>query len=136
MVLLLTLLFGALLGICGFWLLDRILPNFIAFDCPTNADRVTTLRGQIIDSNWRVYILIKPRLASNLFAYSASPPDKDGVWYATCHFGGKSGEFFEVRAVALPPDSLTVDKPTPTPQPEWLDANARFKTTTCVVRQE
>lgn len=110
------------------YLLDRGLPNYIAIDCPHQVESVTAIGGRVVDPQWRVYVVIKPRSVDGSFVTNPSYPGKDGAWYAKCDFGGGAGETYEVFAVALPPGMNTTGSPTPV----WLVTNAPYKTSVCV----
>lgn len=113
----------------AFYLLDKWLPNYIAIDCPGQVDNVTTIEGRVIDPRWRVYMLIKPRNMDGSFPTTQAYPGKDGAWYIRCDFSGEPGEKYELRALAIPPDALESERPTP----EWLLTHSQYKTSVCVV---
>ena len=117
-----------------FYMLDQILPRFIALDCPRKVKTIMTLQGRIIDPQWRVYVLVLPRRSSGSWVNRASVPGEDGTWYATCSFGGGDGEIFEVYALALPPKlAYTLRSDAPLPDSEWLANHAPYRTSICVV---
>jgi hypothetical protein len=128
---------GLGVAMIAFYLLEQLLPNFVALDCPNKVETMTTLQGRIIDPQWRVYVLVLPRRGGGSWVNRASAPGEDGTWYATCSFGGGDGEIFEVYALALPPDvSRSIKIDSPLPQAEWLEYNARYKTSICVVTKQ
>jgi len=137
---LVALLIGGVLGgTSGFFLLDQLLPNFIAMDCPNEVKNMTTLQGRIIEPDWRIYLILRPR-QGGAFVHAVPPAGEDGTWYATCPFGGGPGTVFEISALALSPDSVRALDSRLTQRPQEyqqrLEALASYKTSICVVAKE
>lgn len=123
--------FGVAISV--FVILDWLLPNFIALDCPITVRNTDRLQGRIIDPTWRAYVLVWPHSGGGPWVFPALPPSKDGTWYVPCSFGGGDGDKFDVSAFAIPPD-LAQPINAPPPQAQWVITNARYKTSICVVR--
>jgi len=110
-----------------FIILDWILPHFIALDTPNAVGTRERLRGRVIDSNWRVYVLVWPHGGGGPWVFPGLPPSEDGTWYAPCSFSGGDGDLFDVSAYAVPPE-LARPLNSPSPVADWVIKNAPYKT--------
>jgi hypothetical protein len=72
--------------------------------------------------------MVRPRHADGAVPNLAPPAGKDGMWYATCNFGGGAGEVFQVYALVLPPDLNAYMDPNAHADFNWLEAHALHKT--------
>jgi hypothetical protein len=116
-----------------FIILDWILPHFIALDTPDAVSTRERLRGRVIDSDWRAYVLVWPHGGGGPWVFPGLPPSEDGTWYVSCSFSGGDGDLFDVAAYAVPPD-LSRPLNSPSPEADWVLKNALHKTTMRQVR--
>jgi hypothetical protein len=114
--------------------LNKFMDHDISIDIPSKVDGKTIISGRVVDSDWHVYVLIKPIQSSGTFLTKSIATDGDKNWSAVCDFGGSSGSVYCVRAVALP--SYVFKIIGDSPSVEKIDEIAPFRSRMVMVKKE
>jgi hypothetical protein len=90
------------------WALDRFMPYYISFDCPSEVTKEEIVDGLIVKPDWKVRVLVHSIAEDRLWVQKIPLVDQKGTWRVSCLFGGEGGGVFEILALASP-DSLALE---------------------------
>jgi hypothetical protein len=82
------------------FVIDKLLPHFIAFECPREVGGKETIKGVVVKSDWQVRVLVHAISEECWHVQNTPGTDGKGHWQTECLFGGPGDEDFQILALA------------------------------------